>query len=393
MRRQPRPGALAAAVLAVTLAAVGAVAARDAHAQGRARGDDDSAALVEDGRRALRRGAYDDAAAALDQAIALNPRRIEAYVLRAAIHAARQQYDDGVALLRRAQALAPDNLDVVAALGTQLVLGGHPDDGVPLLERAVTADPARYGAQSLLGKRYAALGRWRDAVVAYEAYLAHRPAELAGEDAIHQLGLAEAYLRSDDARRAYALYDDVLARRPDEPAARMGEAWALAAIDCRRAVPALAALADLVPRFPQILVVEGQCRLSMGDAVAALRLGERYLDQAATPLASGWGLVGEAAAATGDLERARAALGEARQLEPAHRSWTRRLARVLRRARRQRQRGGRARRARRAEPGRRRCRVVARAGRGADRGRRARRRSRPGWRRGSPRCPRIARCR
>src|SRR4051812_6325129 len=71
------------------------------------KGEDDSAALVEEGRAALRAHHLDDAAKALDQALALNPRRVEAYVLRSAVFAARKQYADGVALMRRAQALAP----------------------------------------------------------------------------------------------------------------------------------------------------------------------------------------------------------------------------------------------------------------------------------------------
>src|SRR5687767_8921411 len=74
-----------------------------AHAQRPNEGEDESAALVAEGRAALKTGALDDAAKALDQAIALNPRRVEAYVLRSAVFAARKQYKQGIALMRRAQ--------------------------------------------------------------------------------------------------------------------------------------------------------------------------------------------------------------------------------------------------------------------------------------------------
>src|SRR4051812_42815924 len=107
------------------------------HAQQPSPGDDESAALVGEGRAALKRGALDHAAKALDQAIALNPRRVEAYVLRSAVYTARTQYKQGVQLMRRAQALAPADEDVLTALGSHLVLSGDPAAGVPLLERVV----------------------------------------------------------------------------------------------------------------------------------------------------------------------------------------------------------------------------------------------------------------
>ena len=47
-----------------------------AFAQRPNQGEDESAAFVEEGRTALKRGKLDDAAKALDQALALNPRRV-----------------------------------------------------------------------------------------------------------------------------------------------------------------------------------------------------------------------------------------------------------------------------------------------------------------------------
>ena len=91
------------ALLTLTLV----LAAAPALAQRPNQGDDESAAFVDEGRTALKKGELDDAAKALDQAIALNPRRVEAYVLRSAVYAAKKQYKEGVALMRRAQALAP----------------------------------------------------------------------------------------------------------------------------------------------------------------------------------------------------------------------------------------------------------------------------------------------
>src|SRR5947209_4526780 len=82
--------------------------------------DDESALLVNEARADVAAGRYDRAAPKLDRALAVNPRRVDAYVLRAGVHAAKKEYDKGVALMRRAVLLAPDNLDVLTALGTDL---------------------------------------------------------------------------------------------------------------------------------------------------------------------------------------------------------------------------------------------------------------------------------
>jgi Tfp pilus assembly protein PilF len=117
---------------ALVLALVSAATA--AHAQRPNQGEDESAALVTEGRAAVKRGELDTAAKALDQAIALNPRRIEAYVLRSAVFWTRKQYKQGVQLMRRAQALAPTDEAVLTALGSHLVRAGDPTAGVPLLQ-------------------------------------------------------------------------------------------------------------------------------------------------------------------------------------------------------------------------------------------------------------------
>src|ERR1041385_161328 len=92
--------------------------AATAAAQRPNQGEDESAAFVEEGRASLRQGKLEDAAKALDQAISLNPRRVEAYVLRSAVYAAKKQYKEGIALMRRAQSLAPNDGDVLTALGS-----------------------------------------------------------------------------------------------------------------------------------------------------------------------------------------------------------------------------------------------------------------------------------
>ena len=143
------------------------------------KGEDESAAFVDEGRAALLKNQLDDAAKALDQAITLNPRRVDAYVLRAAVYAARKQYKDGIALMRKVQPLAPNDPEVLVALGSQLVLSGDTAAGVPMLQSVVATNPARYDAQILLGRYAHDAGKWPDSIAAYEAYFTSRPAALA----------------------------------------------------------------------------------------------------------------------------------------------------------------------------------------------------------------------
>src|SRR5262245_13215798 len=94
--------------IAISVAVLVAASAPPAHGD-----DDESELLVAEGRTALRKGDTARAARVLDRALALNPRRLEAYVLRAGVHTARKEYTQGVAVMRRARALEPDHREVL----------------------------------------------------------------------------------------------------------------------------------------------------------------------------------------------------------------------------------------------------------------------------------------
>ena len=319
--------------LAAGLLALCAVAGT-ASAQRVNQGEDESAAFVEEGRRALRDGELDDAAKALDQALALNPRRIEAYVLRSAVYAARKQYKDGIALMLRAQQLARNDPDVLVALGSQLVLSGDAQGGVPLLQQVVAKEPTRYDAQLLLGHYFHDTGKWPDAIAALEAYFTSRPAALQREDGRHYIELADAYLRFRQPKKALALFTTAqnASGRGGDLRARIGIAWATAALDCKKARGLLDDLKPIADTFPEVWLVDGQCALALGDTSGALGLGRKYLDRTPKGSAAGHALVGEAQAARGNLAEARKELETAASLEPQRRRWTVRLAVVLRRA-------------------------------------------------------------
>ncbi|HTL38748.1 MAG TPA: tetratricopeptide repeat protein [Kofleriaceae bacterium] len=300
-------------------------------------GEDESAAFVEEGRQALRKGDLDDAAKSLDQALSLNPRRVEAYVLRSAVFAARKQYKDGIALMRKAQLLAPQDGDVLTALGSQLVLSGDVTAGVPLLEQVAAKEPARYDAQLLLGRYFHDTAKWPESINALELYFSYRPKQLAKEDPRHRVELADSYLRSGQPAKALPLFETAAAATPkNDLRARIGIAWSTAAMDCKKARGMLKDLEPIAEQgFAEIWLVDGQCALALGDPNGALALGRRYLERAESKgkgSAAGHALVGEAHAARGNLPDARKELELAASLEPQRRRWTVRLAVVLRRA-------------------------------------------------------------
>lgn len=321
--------------LLLALVAAASLVTGTAHAQRPNQGDDESAALIDEGRTALKNNKLDDAAKALDQAIALNPRRVDAYVLRSAVHAARKEYKQGIELMRRAQALSPTDEEVLTALGSQLTLSGDVAAGVPLLVQVTTKNAARYDAQLLLGHHYHRTSKWPDSINAFEAYFKHRPKALVNEDPRHRIDLADAYLRFHQPKKALPLFEqsqrEYRAKKKEDLRSAIGVAWATAAIDCKKARPLLEKLEPIAKDHPEVWLVDGQCALALGNVASALELGRRYLDRSPKSTAAGHALVGEAYAARGNLAEAKKELEMAHQLEPARRRWPVRLAFVLRR--------------------------------------------------------------
>ncbi len=330
MRAWVTPIRTAAVVL---VAALALALAPEGRARAESAEDDESALLVAEARAAIGKGDYRRAASRLDRALAQNPRRIDAYVLRASVYAVDQQYAKGIELMQRAQSLAPDNPDVLSTLGSQLMLGHRESEGVPLLEKVGARWPDRYQAHQLLGLYYASHSEWARAERALSAFLKTRPRELEGEDPGVLIELGNATLRQGKPREAEALFAQALkgATGANAARARIGAAWAAASRDCRRAMKLLTALAPLAERYPDVELVRGRCVLALGRGAEALEISDRFL--ALRPKsADGHALRGEALAGAGQLAAARLAFEEALELSPGKRVYILKLARVERRA-------------------------------------------------------------
>ncbi|KAB2910681.1 MAG: tetratricopeptide repeat protein, partial [Kofleriaceae bacterium] len=298
--------ALAAAMM-IAVAPPAAVAQRDQ--------DEESQLLVEEAKRALGKKDYGRAGGLLDKALRVSPRRIDLYILRASIHGIAGEHPAAVALLERARKLAPDNAGVLTALGIQLVQAGRAGEGVPLLEKMVTADPRRYDAQVVLGHQYARQAEWGASANAFDAYFAHRPKALAGEDVIHRRDHAGATLRSGDAKRAIALYQQVLAVDKQDEMARLGVAWSTAALSCKKAMPVLDGIADLEAKYAEVSLVRGRCALLLNRVDEALARAERYR-KAMPDSVLGWALLGDVRIAQRNWKEAEVAFQRAAEKEP-----------------------------------------------------------------------------
>lgn len=310
---------------AIAAAAVHGAAPRQAAAQQ----DEESELLVEEARRALGKKDYARAGRLLDEALAVNPRRIDLYVLRASVHGVQQQHEAAITLLRRALELAPQSTSVKASLGVQLVQAGRADEGVPMLEAIVAAEPRRYDAQVVLGHHYVRAARWPEAMAAFDAYFAHRPSQIAGEDHLHRADHANAVLRAGDPKKARTLYEQVLAKTPRSEIARLGIAWSTAAIDCKRALPLLADLADLEAKYGEVSLVRGRCALLLGKLDEALAAAERYR-KAQPKDGAGWALLGDVQAARKNLAAAESSYARALEVAPDDKVYAFKLGRAER---------------------------------------------------------------
>lgn len=149
-------------------------------------------------------GDFDRAAAALEAAVAGEPRFVDAYISLAAVLKAKGRLPHAIDALRRAIALQPESWNAHAALATALQLAGEADaarqesavaerrrmDGE--LERQATTLTAVGIARLDAGDAAQAAERFRQALSVFEAYA---PAH-------YQLGRALAALGASDAARA-----------------------------------------------------------------------------------------------------------------------------------------------------------------------------------------------
>ncbi len=150
---------------------------------------------LRDGDRYFESSDWQRAASAFDRAITKAPGQVsaEAWGKRAAIFIILHRYEPGLAFIARAETWHPKAPEVLEQKALILWELGRRDDAIGVAENVVSARPSTFSNQKLVGEYYASRDPAR-AATAYEAYLAHRPANLESGDVLPRLRLGFAYL-------------------------------------------------------------------------------------------------------------------------------------------------------------------------------------------------------
>jgi tetratricopeptide (TPR) repeat protein len=172
-------------------------------------------------------GRFEDALAAYDQALALDPRRVPAHMGRGVALLALGRFEDALAAYDQALALDPRYALAHMSRGVALLALGRPEDALAAYDQALALDSGYALTHFNRANALQALGRPEDALAAYDQALALDP----GLAAAHEnKGIALAVLGDFD--RALAELD--AAGRLAPAGAGEGRAWAAAILWHRR---------------------------------------------------------------------------------------------------------------------------------------------------------------
>lgn len=183
-------------------------------------------ALVEKATGHWDKGELDEAAAALREAIAVEPKG-ETYRSLGWLYAERDRHAEAAAAFRSAIAADPSlEPELRLDLGRQLLFADRPAEAVPLIESAVAARPADAEARRLLSLAYRWTDRLADAERVSRGILSADPA-----DHEARKGLAEAILWQGAFRAASREFERALEGNPSDPEALAGLARARMLLD------------------------------------------------------------------------------------------------------------------------------------------------------------------
>jgi tetratricopeptide (TPR) repeat protein len=185
-RTRGRTCGLALAIAVATAAAIVAHAPR-VHAEA----EDD----LRDGDKYFDQGDWKKAATAYDRAIGKAPSQVSAaaYGKRAAIFIIQKDYQGGLEFVARAKSRYPNAAEVLEQEALLLWETGKRDEAIAIAEKVVKTRPQSFANQKIIGEYYSARDPLKTAA-AFEAYIAHRPAELESGDVLPRIQLGFAYL-------------------------------------------------------------------------------------------------------------------------------------------------------------------------------------------------------
>ena len=146
-------------------------------------------------------GKYDDAIAAYQRAIQLDPKYAAPHNGLGNVYSELGKYDDAIAAYQRAIQLDPKDAAPHNGLGSVYSDLGKYDEAIAAYQRAIELDPKDAYPHNGLGNVYRALGNYDEAIAAYQRAIALDP-----KDAAPHNNLADVFVKLgwfDEARREY----------------------------------------------------------------------------------------------------------------------------------------------------------------------------------------------
>lgn len=177
------------------------------------------------GAELVKIGAYGEAKTLCEEAIKIDPKYVDSYLLLAGIQVAAKEYEGAIQTYSKALKVDPANRDALLYHGVTLAEVGRAKEGIAQLEKLVKLkDQAESSidqgvAYYYLAKVYDQTSQKENAIAALKASLKKRPGF-----AKAALALADLYIEKKDEKAAYAVMEETFRESPgSELAERLAE--------------------------------------------------------------------------------------------------------------------------------------------------------------------------
>jgi len=228
---------------------------------------------------ALKRGDYDGALAALDNALRSNPDDIEAYLQRGELFTLHGQRDQAFEDLNRAVKLDPKGAIGFVERSELYTIAGDADHALADADRAIQLDPTFEAAYAARAEAYAAKEAWDRAMQDASVAIRLGPKSIAG-----YLTRSHIYELTGDYQHALDDADRAVRIQPESATALNARCWNDAILsrldsalsDCNAAVALRPYSAEILDSRAFINLKAGKFDLALADYNAALAVNPRF---------------------------------------------------------------------------------------------------------------------
>ncbi len=268
--------------------------------------------LLSAGANFQRQGKLAEAETAYRQALAADPRNVDALFLLGYLAYAGGDFDRALELIERALAEQENNPSLHTLRGGILTKLNRYDAAITAHGRALRIDPGNFDARFNLGCALYESGAPEKAIAEYRKAIALQP-----EYADAHYNLANALRDTGDNEGAVESYRDALTNQPDYVDAHNGIGFASAALeDLDTALASFRRVVELRPDYPHGHNNLGKILLRMGKVEASITAQEKAAEIDPNDPEAHVGL-GDALVASGNLDGAAASYLRAIEADPA----------------------------------------------------------------------------